>query len=81
MKVIYKKLISELIREEAYKAKSLNRVIDRIELTHDEFDDLVNELTPGHFVAVPLRRKPLDVRKMRYLDIDIVAVEGSDDEF
>ncbi|ADV88578.1 hypothetical protein ACE34P_003157 [Vibrio fluvialis] len=81
MKVIYKQLISERIRAELYKAKSLNRVIDRIELTHSEFDDLIDELTPGHFVAVPLRRNPSNVRKMRYMDIDIVAVEEGGDEF
>lgn len=79
MKVIYKQLISERIREEVMKAKSINRTIERIELTESEFCDLIDELTPQHFVRVPMHTSPLATGRMRYLDVDIVATEGGDE--
>lgn len=40
MKVVYVKTISEKIREEILKARSLNKEIDHIILTEGEYDQL-----------------------------------------
>ena len=58
MKVVYKKKVSELIREEIIKAEELNKKIEAIILTQKEYDSLTKELRDSYgvrsrFVTVP----------------------------
>ncbi|WCE28436.1 hypothetical protein [Vibrio sp. SCSIO 43137] len=53
MKVIYKKSMTEKVYEAVREAKQLVKDIDYIELTNDEFDQLLSEHHAACMLAIP----------------------------
>ena len=51
MKVIYKTSMVDRLIAEIYEAKSINKEVDKIILTPDEWLDLKKELTLCHYTA------------------------------